>query len=263
MTTPDDDLVLQARDGDIVTITLNRPHKLNALTKPMWGQLGDLFRALNGDATVRCIVLRGAGEKAFSPGNDISEFETDRSNAKQAEAYGALMHGTITAIRDCIHPKVAMIRGICVGGGLEIAGLCDIRICGTSSRFGVPIAKLGLVMGYTEIAALADLVGPAVAYEILTEGRVFAAEEALQKGLVSRIVADDAVESEALATARRIADGAPLVHRWHRKFLARLADPRPLSAAENREGFACYDTGDFAEGYKAFLEKRKPDFTGT
>ncbi len=256
------DTVLQTRDGDIVTVTLNRPQKLNALSKSMWQQLGSLFTALGDDPTVRCIVIRGAGEKAFSPGNDISEFATDRCNSAQAEAYGQLMHGTINAIASCVHPKVALIQGICVGGGLEIAGLCDIRICGRSSRFGVPIAKLGLVMGYSEIAALADLVGPNTAYEILAEGRIFGADEALQKGLVSRVVADQDVQSEAMESAGRIADGAPLVHRWHRQFLARLKDPNPLSAAENREGFACYDTDDFAEGYRAFLEKRKPVFTG-
>ncbi len=262
MAAADSDLILHSRDQDIVTVTLNRPHKLNALTKTSWQQLGQLFTALDEDKSIRCIVLRGAGDKAFSPGNDISEFETDRSNSKQAEAYGALMHGTIASIRNCAHPKVAMIRGICVGGGLEIAGLCDIRICGTSSRFGIPISRLGLVMGYSEIAPLAELVGNNVAYEILLEGRVFDANEALQKGLVNRIVADDQVENEALATAKRIAEGAPLVHRWHRKFLSRLADSTPLSPEENRESFSCYDTEDFAEGYRAFLEKRKPTFTG-
>jgi len=254
--------ILVQRDDGIVTLTLNRPHKINAFTKPMWKLLGETFTDLSVDDSVLCIVIRGAGEKAFSPGNDISEFETVRSNSTQAEDYGHLMHTTIRAIRDCPHPKVAMIHGICVGGGLEIAGLCDIRISADDSRFGAPIAKLGLVMAYPEIGALADLVGPSVAYEILLEGRVFGAEEALQKGIVSRIVPADQVTDEAMATAQRIADGAPLVHRWHRKFLNRLAEDRPVSEDENREGFECYDTEDFAEGYKAFLEKRKPDFKG-
>jgi enoyl-CoA hydratase/carnithine racemase len=262
MAAQEPDLLLQTRDFDIVTITLNRPYKLNAMTKHMWGELGYMFQALNSDDSVRCIVIRGAGDKAFSPGNDISEFETDRSNSKQAEAYGELMHYTMDTIRDCPHPKVAMIKGICVGGGLEIAGLCDIRICGTSSRFGVPISKLGLVMGYVEISALSDLVGPTVAYEILVEGRIFDAEEAFQKGLVSRVVSDQGVETEAMGTARRIADGAPLVHRWHRKFLKRLKDPTPINKDENRESFTCYDTEDFTEGYKAFLNKREPKFKG-
>lgn len=255
-------ILVERDDKSIVTVTLNRPEKLNALTKTMWGALGDVFRALSADDSVRCIVMAGAGGKAFSPGNDISEFETDRSNSKQAAAYGALMARNIDAMRACPHPTVAAIRGICVGGGMEIAGLCDVRIAGTGSRFGVPISKLGLVMGYHEIGALRGLVGPGRALEILLEGRVFGAEEALRLGIVSRLVGDDDVMTESRATAERIAAGAPLVHRWHKKFLERLNDPSPLSEAEINEGYACYDTEDFQTGYKAFLEKKTPDFKG-
>jgi len=258
----DDHILVERDEKDIVTITLNRPEKLNALTKSMWGALGDTFAALADDDSVRCIVLTGAGGKAFSPGNDISEFETDRSNSTQAAAYGALMAKNIDAMRACPHPTVAAVRGICVGGGMEIAGLCDVRICGESSRFGVPISKLGLVMGYHEIGALKSLVGAGPALEILLEGRIFDAEEALRLGVVSRVVADDGVMDEAHAAAERIAAGAPLVHRWHRKFLKRLEDPAPLTDTEIAEGFACYDTEDFQTGYKAFLEKKTPHFKG-
>ena len=251
-----------ARDEAIATVTLNRPEKLNALTKAMWQELGRVMTELGGDASVRCIVLRGAGGKAFSPGNDIGEFETERSNVEQARAYGRLMHGTLGAFRDCPQPLVALIEGICVGGGLEIAALCDLRICGVSSRFGIPINRLGLVMAYPEIDALQVLVGRATALEILLEGRVFDAEEARAKGLVTRVVADEAVEEEAYATARRIAAGAPLVNRWHKRFLRRLESPEPLSEAELDEGYACFGTEDFQIGYRAFLEKRRPDFKG-
>ncbi len=263
MTVMSVDHVLVDRDDlNIVTITLNRPDKLNALTKTMWSRLGDLFRELSADESVRCIVMTGAGGKAFSPGNDISEFETDRSNSKQASVYGALMARNIDAMRDCPHPKVAAIRGICVGGGMEIAGLCDIRICGESSRFGVPISKLGLVMGYHEIGTLKSLVGAGTALEILLEGRVFDAEEAQRLGVVSRIVADDSVMTEARAAAERVAAGAPLVHRWHRKFLQRLEDPAPLTPEEIEEAYACFDTEDFQTGYQAFLNKKTPAFKG-
>jgi enoyl-CoA hydratase/carnithine racemase len=254
--------ILVQRDGDIATVVLNRPEKLNALTKPMWQRLGDVFLELGADDSVRCIVLRGAGEKAFAPGNDISEFENERSNVEQARAYGQVMARTIGAIGNCRHPVVAQIHGICVGGGLEIAGLADIRICGESSRFGVPINRLGLVMAYSEIGALIGLAGEAVALEILLEGRVFDAAEAKEKGLVTRVVPDAEVEAEAKATARRIADGAPLVARWHKKFARRLRDPRPLTAEELDEGFACYGTEDFKIGRMAFLAKAKPGFKG-
>ncbi|MET4805943.1 enoyl-CoA hydratase-related protein [Limibacillus sp. MBR-115] len=256
------DAILVERKGNVATVTLNRPHKLNALTKPLWQRLGDLLIELGADESLRCIVLRGAGGKAFSPGNDISEFETDRSNPEQAKAYGKLMHRTLQALRDCPVPTLALIEGICVGGGMEIAGLCDLRICGRSSRFGAPINRLGLVMAYPEIESLRDLVGEKRALEILLEGRIFGAEEAQDMGIVTRVVDDDAVESEAYATAERIADGAPLVARWHKKFLKRLRSAAPLSEAEFDEGFACYGTEDFGIGYRAFLAKEKPDFKG-
>ena len=228
----------------------------------MWKRLGEVFLEISADDSVRCVILRGAGTKAFAPGNDISEFATERSNVEQARAYGEDMRRTIEAIGSCGHPVVAQIHGVCVGGGLEIAGLADIRICGESSRFGVPINKLGLVMAYAEIGALISLAGEADAMEILLEGRVFDAKEAKEMGLVTRVVPDNDVEREARETAQRIADGAPLVARWHKKFARRLRDPRPLTPEEYDEGFACFGTEDFQAGYKAFLTKTKPDFKG-
>ena len=135
-------------------------------------------------------------------------------------------------------------------------------ICGESSRFGAPIKNLGLVMAYAEMAPLMALVGRAVTLEILLEGRILDAAEALAKGLVTRIVPDGDVAAETRATAQRIAEGAPLVARWHKKFMRRLADPRPLSAAEEDECFDCFDTEDFRAGYAAFLAKTKPEFRG-
>jgi enoyl-CoA hydratase len=262
MATAHDDTILASRDGAIATVTLNRPDKLNALTKAMWRGLGETIDRFAQDASLRCIIVRGAGERAFSPGNDIGEFARERSNKAQARKYGAEMHTTAHALAACPVPLVAQIHGICVGGGLEIAALCDLRICGTSSRFGAPIRNLGLVMAYPELAPLARLVGPAVALEILLEGRIFDAAEAKEKGLVTRVVADDQVAAEAAATATRIAEGAPLTARWHKQAVRRLADPTPISDAEADACFDCFDTEDFRIGYAAFLAKRKPRFTG-
>jgi enoyl-CoA hydratase/carnithine racemase len=256
------DTILIERDGAIATITLNRPEKLNALTRAMWSRLGAMVQQLGAERDVRCILLRGAGEKAFSPGNDIAEFATQRSNKAQAIEYGKAMHTTAEALASCPTPLVAQIHGICVGGGLEIASLCDIRICGASSRFGAPIKNLGLVMAYAEMAPIVRLVGPSVALEILLEGRIFDAAEARDKGLVTRVVPDEQVAMEARATAERIAEGAPLVARWHKKFARRLAEGTPLTAAELDECFDCFDTEDFRIGYSAFLAKKKPDFVG-
>jgi enoyl-CoA hydratase/carnithine racemase len=254
--------ILVQREAAIATVVLNRPDKLNALTRPMWARLGQVFEQLDADDGVRCIVIRGAGTKAFAPGNDIAEFATERSNVEQARAYGEDMRKTIEAIDRCRHPIVAQIHGICVGGGLEIAGLADLRICGESSRFGAPINKLGLVMSHAELGALIALAGEATALEIVLEGRIFDAREARDKGLVTRVVADDQVEPEARATAQRIADGAPLVARWHKRFARRLRNPAPLTAAEHDEGFACFGTEDFQIGYRAFLAKQRPEFKG-
>lgn len=256
------DIIMVDSSDRVASVTLNRPDKLNALTRAMWSVLGQTLRALSSDDELRCVVLRGAGGKAFSPGNDISEFATERSNVEQARVYGQIMAETLDAIASCRHPTVALIEGICVGGGMEIAGCCDIRICGVSSRFGAPIKKLGLVMAYPEIAALERLVGRSNAAEILFEGEIFGADKALAMGLVSRVVADDAVETEALAAARRISEGAPLVARWHKKFLRRLAEPARLTQAELDEGYECFATEDFNTGYQAFLAKSKPDFKG-
>lgn len=254
--------VLLERNGSIATVILNRPHKLNATTMPMWQLLDATISALDADDSVRCIVIRGAGTKAFGPGNDISEFETHRSNVEQARQYGPVMHGALRAIARCRHPLVAMIHGICVGGGLGIASLCDIRICGESSRFGVPVNKLGLAMSHDEMGGLMRIAGPDVTLQILLEGRVFGAAEALEKRIVSRVVPDAEVQEQALSSAHRIADGAPLVARWHKQFVQRCIDPAPLTPEEYDEAFDCFGTEDFQIGYQAFLAKRTPVFGG-
>ena len=256
------ELVLVERRSDIATVILNRPEKLNALNKALWQAVGETMAVLGEDDGVRAVILTGAGEKAFAPGADISEFESERSNIAEARAYGAVMHETMGRIAACRHPTIAMIKGICVGGGLELAVMCDLRICGQSSRFGVPINRLGVIMAYPEITALIDLVGRATALEILLEGRIFGAAEAKEKGLVTRVVPDDKIAEETYASARRIAEGAPLSNRYHKKFARRLLDPRPLSAEEFNEGFATAGSADYQEGYRAFVEKRKPRFRG-
>lgn len=260
--TPNNDPVIVERDGTVATVILNNPERLNALNRAMWIRVGEAMRALSADDSLRCIVLKGAGGRAFAAGADISEFTTTRADRDQGRDYGNIIHGTMQAVGQCRHPTVALITGACVGGGLEIAAMCDMRICNRSARFGVPIAKLGLTMGYGELQGLLALVGPAVALEILLEGRVFDAAEALQKGLVNRVVDDAAVEAEAYATAKRIAAGAPLVARWHKEYIARLLPSTAVPPDVWDDGFACFDTEDYREGVAAFLAKRTPAFKG-
>lgn len=246
--------------GEIATLTLNNPDKLNAVNLAMWQSLASQMASISQSNEIRCVILRGAGEEAFAAGGDLEEFVTARTTLEQALHYHGQVADALNAIADCPHPTVAMIRGACIGGGLEIAGCCDLRICGENARFGAPINKLGFSMYPGEMEGLLRLAGPAVIKEILLEGRILSAAEAYAKGLVTRVVATDEVEAEAQATARRICQGAPLVAGWHKQWIKRLLDGRPLSDEEKAASFAFLETEDYKEGLAAFLAKRKPLF---
>jgi enoyl-CoA hydratase/carnithine racemase len=245
-------------------VALSNPDKLNAITVAMWREVKSVMDALSAEDELRCVVLRGAGRDAFAAGADLDEFAAVRDNAEQGRRYhGELVRGALESVAGCRHPTVAMIHGPCIGGGFEIACQCDLRISGVSGRFGVPINRLGFAIAYDELAALLPLTGRAVALEILVEGRVLNAEEAGAKGLLTRVVPDEELERECYATARRIAEGAPLVNRWHKRIVRRLAPrPAPLTDAEIEENFAYFATEDYREGMAAFREKRKPRFKG-
>ena len=254
--------ILCQRDDAIATVTLFNPDKLNALNAAMWQQLRTTMLELAADSSLRCIILRGESTAAFAAGGDLEEFRTARASVDQALAYHEAVGEALGAIESCPHPTVAAILGPCIGGGLEIACACDLRIAGEGARFGAPIMKLGFSMFPGELSGLLRLAGPAVAKEILLEGALLDAAAAYAKGLVTRVVADAEVLKEAQATAQRIAAGAPLVARWHKQWIARLMEDRPLSDEEKRASFAFLETQDYAEGLAAFLEKRPPRFTG-
>jgi enoyl-CoA hydratase/carnithine racemase len=256
------DILLVERKGPIATLKLNRPEKRNALNRESWTALGDAMDELSADGGLRCVIVRGAGDEAFCSGADISEFDTIRASVEQARAYNALVHETMTKISTCAHPTIAMIKGACIGGGLEVAIKCDLRISGESGRFGIPSNRLGLVLSHDEVGSLMELVGRSTTLEILFEARILRADEAKEKGLVTRVVPDAEVEAAALESALRIADGAPLVNRWHKKFARRLLDPTPITPEEREEGYAAFGTEDFRTGYQAFLAKEKPRFQG-
>ena len=253
-----------SRDGHVATVALDNPGKLNAITLQMWEDLARIVGELSADDSLRCVVIRGAGEGAFAAGADIAEFARVRDNREQGKLYHRkYVYGALRAVADCRHPTVAMIRGACAGGGLEIACQCDLRISARSGRFGVPINRLGFAIAYDELASLLPLAGKAVVLEILLEGRMLSADEAYAKGLLTRVVADEELEAEAMATARRIAEGAPLVARWHKQYVRRLMPPAiPLSESELDENFAYFATEDYRIGQRAFLEKKKPGFVG-
>ncbi|GAB3626320.1 enoyl-CoA hydratase [Pandoraea terrae] len=249
-------------DG-IVTLSLSNPGKLNAISAAMWQALREMAVALDVDERVRVIVVRGE-DGNFAAGADIEEFPVQRGSYDALRHYhGEIIGPALDALAACRHPTVALIEGVCVGGGLEIAAHCDLRIAGEGSRFGVPINKLGFPMAPGELRGVLALAGRATVLEILLEGRVFGAAEAQEKGLLTRVAADMDVADAAYAAARRIAAGAPLAARINKQLIARLSPPvPPLSEAEWQAAFAYWNSDDHREGVEAFLAKRAPRFTG-
>ncbi|AKQ54270.1 enoyl-CoA hydratase/isomerase family protein [Bordetella hinzii] len=252
---------LERGEHGIATVLMDRPAKRNAFTLQMYREFGEVFDQLNADDSVRCIVVRGAGG-AFCAGSDIGGFDESRSGAAQAREYAEFTLAMTDRLKLTPHPTVACIEGACVGGGLEIAAMCDIRVAGRSARFGVPINRIGLTLDYRELADLLALLGGARTLEILLEGGIFGADEALSKGLVTRVVDDDVVAGQAYEAARRVAAGAPLVNRWHKQFVRRLQAGGELAEAELAQAYACFDTEDYRKGQRAFLNKEKPVFAG-
>ena len=251
------------RADHVATLVIDNEAKRNAISQQMWLALADHLHTLTQDDALRCIVLRGAGVHAFGSGADIDEFETLRSSKEKGIAFGEHAHRAMQMLRDSPIPTIAAIRGACIGGGLEIAACCDLRIASSDARFGIPIARLGGVLAYPELQALLAAVGPQVAMELLLEGRILDAQTAYIKGLVTRVVPADEWDAEVETSVARIAALAPLSARWHKRFIRRLyVQADPLSPAELEEGYACFDTQDFVEGYRAFLDKRSPVFQG-
>ncbi|WP_059416182.1 enoyl-CoA hydratase-related protein [Cupriavidus basilensis] len=251
------------RDGGIATVTLANAGRLNAISVAMWRALAQGFARLSADDSLRCVVVRGAGGN-FAAGADIAEFPQERGDDAALRRYHMeIIAPALAAVADCVHPTVAMIEGVCVGGGLEIACHCDLRIAAADSRFGVPINRLGFPMAPGELGGLLALAGRAVALEILLEGRVFDAAEAHAKGLLTRVVPAAALAGEVAAATARIAAGAPLAARINKETIRRLAPaPEPLGAHELAAHFRYAGSADHAEGVAAFLARRAPHFTG-
>ncbi|MGB3290254.1 MAG: enoyl-CoA hydratase/isomerase family protein, partial [Burkholderiaceae bacterium] len=194
------DRVLLEVDGAIAFVTLSHPGRLNAISVSMWRQLQRIFTEIGADPDLRCVVLRG-DQGNFAAGADIQEFPRERADQKGVVNYHMqIIAPALHAVAGCMHPVLAQIEGVCVGGGLEIASQCDMRIAGASSRFGVPINKLGFPMAPEEMRGLLELAGRAVTMEILLEGRVFKAAEAMAKGLLTRVLPDDEVAADVLRT---------------------------------------------------------------
>lgn len=255
--------ILANVEHGVGTVTFNNPERRNAMSLEMWQGLGDAMEAFERDDDVRVVVMRGAGGKSFAAGADISEFDKHRANAEQKKTYNDIASRAHQGMSRLAKPLIAMIDGFCVGGGLAIALGADVRIASNVSSFGIPAAKLGLGYDYDGLAALARLVGPSTAKDMLFSARFLDTAEALRVGLVNFAVEPAELEAQVRAYASRIAGNAPLtVHaakaavRLFEQYSA--TDASAVSALVDR----CFDSEDYREGRTAFLEKRTPQFKG-
>lgn len=252
-----------AADG-VGRIVFNQPEKRNAMSVDMWGGMGEALDAFAADPAVRCVVLSGAGDKAFVSGADISQFEKVRNNANAQQEYDRITSAGRVKLMNYEKPVIAQIRGFCMGGGLGIAMSTDIRIASDDSQFGIPAAKLSIAYGFDMVRALVDLVGPAHAHMILMTGERFGAKEAERVGLVNRVVPADQLEAEVNKLTATLANNAPLSLKTNKmtvKAVCRDRSERDMEAIKAAMA-ACFDSEDYREGRRAFMEKRKPAFQG-
>jgi enoyl-CoA hydratase/carnithine racemase len=256
--------ILTAVESSVATLVFHNPGRHNSLSLQMWHDAAEALDEFAVDEDVRVIVLTGSGEKSFASGADISEFETVRANAEGAAIYDIALERFWDALSDNPKPTVAMIRGFCIGGGLNIAACCDLRVCGESSRFAVPAAKLGLGYGVSTLRRLVAIAGPQFALEMLLTARHFTSSEARDIGLVNHVVPDAEVEDYVHTMVEGIARNAPLTIRAAKRVIHELlqdASHQDLAGADALVR-SCFDSEDYKEGRLAFLEKRKPEFKG-
>lgn len=253
---------LEMVDESLATVTLDRPERHNALDRAMWLALAETLEALSADDELRAVIVRGAGEEAFSAGADIQSFPTERATRALEDDYAVIFHRSMQAVRTCRHPVIAAIEGICMGGGAGIATMCDMRVAAQGTRFGITARNLGLFYPHAEMDAVLQIAGYATAFEVFVEGRIYDADEALAKGLVGRVVPKGQAYEAALALARHIAAGSPLAARFHKKALQTLRGPLPVPQEDHDFVNSFVETEDFQAAYRAFLEKRRPSFHG-
>ena len=259
-----DGKILKSVTDGVGVITFNNPQKRNAMSLDMWEGLGHALIELRDDPDVRVVILAGAGDKAFVSGADISQFEKNRHNAEASEEYSKRSAAQRALLADYPKPTIACIRGFCIGGGLQVAMMSDIRIAAENSQFGIPAAKLGIAYGYDGLNYLVSLVGPSWARLLMYTGMRIDSAEAVRIGLIDRVVPDAELWTATMDIARTISGNAPLAIKAAKLTIAQvLRDPdkRDMGAIK-QAGVACMDSEDFREGRRAFMEKRKPKFTG-
>jgi enoyl-CoA hydratase/carnithine racemase len=259
-----DGKILQSVADGVGVITFNNPEKRNAMSLDMWEGFGHALIELRDDPGVRVVILVGAGDKAFVSGADISQFEKNRHNAEASEEYAKRSAAQRALLADYPKPTIACIRGFCLGGGMQVAMMADIRFAAENSQFGIPAAKLGIAYGYDGLKNLVSLVGPSWARLLMYTGMRIDSAEAVRIGLVDRVLSDAELWNATLDIAHTISGNAPLAIQAAKITIAQVlkdSDKRDMDAIKTI-GTACMDSEDFREGRRAFMEKRKPRFKG-
>ena len=258
------DILLDIQDG-IATVTFNRPDQRNAIDYHGWQELRCIAIDLEDDDQVRVVVLTGAGDRSFSAGADIKDFESYRNNSTKAKMYSEAFDGAMDAVEGMSKPTISLIRGFCVGGGCELSTATDIRIAADNSRFGIPVARLSILVGYREARRLVQLVGPGNASYILLSARLIDAHEAFRMGLITKVLPLDEVQEYAYGLAKEMTPLAPLSQMRHKQILQTVLDNpglRGLTPEEEHLPFSNFDSEDFQEGRAAFIGRRDPQFKG-
>jgi enoyl-CoA hydratase/carnithine racemase len=251
--------VLFERDRDTAVVTIRNPVRHNALSVEMWHALRRHFVTANSDEALRCIVIQGFGTEAFSAGADLSEFAEARSTVEQVTKYHEEYVGPcLAAISASVVPVVAKIRGFCMGGGLEIACACDIRLADETARFGAPVGRLGFPLAFAETQGLFNLVGPTLAAELLLEGRILSAAQARDRQLVTRLVAAAELDNEAAACIENLCRSGRWASRSHKKQLRRLLnDSSPVTYEERQEVYRFAETDEYQETLRMLAARRE------
>ena len=259
------DKMLSRKEGGVGYLIFNNPERHNAVSLEMWEAASGFLADFAADKNIRVVVLTGAGGKAFVSGADISKFESERSSKEAIDRYNVAVDKANTAVYEFPKPTIAMIRGYCIGGGVGLALCCDLRICSDNSKFGVPAAKLGLGYGYAGIKKLVDVVGPSFAKEIFFTARQFTAAEALQMGLVNRMLPEGELEAYVKNYAETISGNAPLTVDAVKYIVGQVVKDESKRDLQKCADLVaqCFASSDYIEGRTAFMEKRKPQFKGS